>query len=352
VVPAGPVAAAAMAVERTAVVGQLPTTHDTVETPLSPVGAHGGGGSATPPAQAASKRSKRRKGGWIAFIVVLLLAIGAAMGGWWYGVGRFESTPNVVSLTQAAAKSQIEKAGLTFQVSSAAYSEKIAAGHVVSTDPGAGDRVERGGIVRAVISKGPERHDVPDVQGKTESVAITAIKAAALEVATPTRTWSATVSRGDVIRVTPPAGTPLKRDAKVQLVISRGPKPIRIVDYTGQSANTAQTELSDLGFTVRTRETYNDKVAAGLVIRQSPKSGQGPAGTVIRLVASRGPHLVKVPNVDAYGVSEAQQALTAAGFKVEVTNHQPYFGLGFVVGQTPAAGKMAPYGSTVVIEIV
>ncbi len=344
-----------LAVDHTAVVGQPNGAHDTVETPAGPPqrpGARGSHGPLGPTAPAAPGRPKRKKGGWIALIVVLLLAVGAAMGGWWYGVGRFKSTPNVVSLTQAAARTQIEKAGLTLQVSSSAYSEKIAPGHVVSTDPGAGDRVERGGVVKAVISKGPERHDVPDVQGKSESVAITAIKAASLEVATPQRAWSSTVGKGEVISVTPSAGTPLKRDAKVQLVVSRGPKPIRIVDYTGESASKAESELSGLGFTVRVRDTYNDNVADGLVIRQSPKSGQGPAGTVIRLVASKGPHLVKVPDVDAFGVSEAQKTLTEAGFKVEVTNHQPYFGLGFVVGQSPGAGVMAPYGSTVTIEIV
>ena len=66
---------------------------------------------------------------------MLLLAAGAAMAGWWYGVGRFTSTPDVVSLSQDAAKEQIEDAGLTFKVGSSAYSEKVPAGRVVSTDP-------------------------------------------------------------------------------------------------------------------------------------------------------------------------------------------------------------------------
>ncbi len=346
---------AAVAVDRTAVVGQSTRTNDTIETPTAPPvppDARGTGSPLEPPAAATPARPRRRKGGLIAFVLVLLLAAAAAMGGWWYGVGRFKSTPDVISLTQSAAQAQVAKAGLTFQVSSSAYSEKIAAGHVLSTDPGPGDRVVRGGVVKAVISKGPERHDVPDVLGEREPVAIAAIKAASLTPAEPKRVWSETVDKGDVISVTPTAGTPVKRATDVQLVVSRGPKPIRIVDYTGQSASQAQTELSDLGFKVRTRETYNDNVAKGLVIRQSPKSGQGPAGTVIRLVASKGPHLVKVPDVDAYGVSEAETALKGAGFTVEVTQNQPYFGLGFVVSQSPSAGQLAPFGSTVTIEIV
>ncbi len=35
-----------------------------------------------------------------------------------------------------------------------------------------------------------------------------------------------------------------------------------------------------------------------------------------------------------------------------MTNYEPYFGLGFVVGQSPDGGDMAPFGSTVEITIV
>ena len=66
---------------------------------------------------------------------------------------------------------------------------------------------------------------------------------------------------------------------------------------------------------------------------------------------SNGPHLVEVPDVDLFGVDAAQQALEEAGFEVEVEHNQPYFGLGYVVGQSPGANDMAPYQSRVVVYI-
>ena len=350
--------------DRTLVVGmppQQPREHDTVESPASDprrVGLHpnepqapgtyGGSGrpTGTPP-----RRPKRKKSGWIAFFVVLLLAAGAAMAGWWYGVGRFTSTPDVVSLSQDAAKEQIEDAGLTFKVGSSAYSEKVPAGRVVSTDPGPGDDVVRGGTVTATISKGPERHDVPNLEGKSESEAITAIRAASLTVAPPQRQWSESVKRGDVISFTPPAGKSVKADTPVHLVISKGPRPITIVDWTGKDADDARASLSEAGFEVTTTDEYNDDVAQGVVISQTPHSGSGHADDTIKLVVSKGPHLVEVPDVDLFGVDAAQQALEEAGFEVEVEHNQPYFGLGYVVGQSPGANDMAPYQSRVVVYI-
>ncbi len=349
--------------DHTLVVGAAPS-HDTLETPASaprPVGArpstdgapssHGPGPEGQGPG-GPSKPAKRKKGGWIAFFVVLLLAAAAAMGGWWFGVGRFTPTPDVISLSQESARTQVEQAGLTFKVASATYSENVPPGNVVSTDPGAGDKVERGGTVTAVVSKGPERHDVPDLKGTSESEAITAINAASLTVATPQRRWSKTVDRGVVISATPKAGTSLRPEAAVRLVISKGPKPIPIVNWTGKDADEAQAALTDLGFDVSRDEQYNDNVAARLVITQTPRGGRGYAGEAVKLVVSKGPHLVEVPDVTDFGTDEAQQALAKAGFEVTVEHYQPYFGLGFVVAQSPNGGDMAPYRSTITIQIV
>jgi serine/threonine-protein kinase len=317
----------------------------------------GSGGHAVGPATSATvtapppKRPRRKKGGWIAFLLILLLAAGAALGGWWYGVGRFKETPDVISLSQQAAKTRVENAGLTFAVASAAYSEKVPPGHVISTDPGAGDNVERGGTVTAVISKGPERHDVPDLAGKTESEAITAINAASLTVATPQRRWSETVDKGVVISFTPKAGTSLKRAAPVHLVVSKGPRPIRIGNWTGKSGDDAEAALKEAGFDVSRTDEYNDTVAAGSVISQTPHAGRGYSGDEIRLVVSRGPHLVEVPDVTSYGVEAAQEKLTEAGFRVTVLHNEPYFGLGFVVNQSPGGGDMAPYQSMIKVYI-
>jgi serine/threonine-protein kinase len=89
------------------------------------------------------------------------------------------------------------------------------------------------------------------------------------------------------------------------------------------------------------------------VVTQRPSAGTGHRGDQVRLVVSLGPRLVAVPDVDSYGVEAAKAALVEAGFRVEVDTYEiASFGLGFVVEQQPAAGAMAPLGSTVTVYLV
>jgi eukaryotic-like serine/threonine-protein kinase len=297
---------------------------------------------------------RRSRAGWIAFLVVIVLAATAGVVGWYYGAGRFQSTPDVIGMSQPAAAAKLESSHLSLEVTGTAYSEKIPAGELISTDPGPGNNVARGGTVHAVISKGPERHDVPDVGTMTWSQAVAAIRARFLTVASPpTRVWSNAVDAGTVVSFTPHAGTPLQRGGVVHLVVSRGPKPIPIPSFVGKNADQARTALKALGFVVGYPvEVYNDHIAAGLVISQTPHSGTGTHGDRIRLVISKGPHLVQVPDVYHQGTAAASQSLKAAGFRVKVEPYSPSFGLGFVEDQSPNGGEMQPLGSVVTIYIV
>jgi serine/threonine-protein kinase len=295
-------------------------------------------------------RPPSRRRGWIALLVVLLLAIGAGAGGWWYGVGRFQSTPDVVGLSQTAAQSKVEDAGLTFKIADTAYSETVAAGNVISTDPGAGDKVEKNGTVTAVVSRGPERHDVPKLDGMSEADARAALEASHLKAKVDYR-YNKNVAEGNVVSSDPAAGRLLKRDAVVTLVVSKGPKPVEISDFAGQRAKDVVHQLEDAGLTVQRHYHYDDDVAKGLVVKTTPSDGTLFAGDAIDVYVSKGPHLVQVPNVHFFGVDAAVEALTEAGFVVDKQPADPNYGLGFVVGQDPDGGAMAPYGSTVTIYI-
>jgi eukaryotic-like serine/threonine-protein kinase len=292
-----------------------------------------------------------RRRGWIALLVVLLLAVGAGAVGWWYGIGRFQSTPNVIGLTQIGAQSKIEEAGLTFKIADTAYSETVKAGNVISTDPGAGDNVEKSGTVNVVVSRGPERHNVPTLDGMSEEDARAAIESASLKVGTVDYRYDNDVPEGDLVSYSPDSGKPLKRDAPVSMVVSKGPHPVDISDFSGQRAKDVVHQLEDAGLTVNRHYHYDDNVAKGLIIETNPSDGTLFAGNSIDVYVSRGPHLVEVPNVHFFGVDSAVDALTTAGFEVDKQDANPNYGLGFVVGQNPDAGTMAPYGSTVTIFI-
>ncbi|WP_030482327.1 Stk1 family PASTA domain-containing Ser/Thr kinase [Nocardioides aequoreus] len=306
---------------------------------------------ATRPGTPGPARPRRSRRGPVALLLVLLLAAGAGVAGWWFGVARYTDTPAVLGMTQAAAEQRLDAAGLSLDVGDPAYSETVERGLVISSDPAPGDRVLDAGTVDVVLSLGPERYDVPDLAGSSVDDAQQALLDTNLTYGGSTERFHEEVPEGEVITTDPRPGTELKRDAAVDLVVSRGPEPIEIPDLTGRDADRAAQALGERGFEVDTSEEHSDSVAEGRVISQSPDSGTGVRGDTVELVVSLGPVMVDVPRVIGMGVDAAVAELEAAGFQVERQRSNVYIGVQYVVSQSPSGGS-ARKGSTVTIGIV
>ena len=288
---------------------------------------------------------QRRRRGPIALLIILVLAAVLAGAGWYYGLGPGSdvNTPSLLNLTYAQAKARAAKADLSVKVVSHAYDEVVAVGAVVGTDPKPNTGINKNGQIGLTLSKGPERHDVPGLTGKTADEAGQILADNHLKVGSPTQAYNDEVAQGSVIETVPPEGTPLKRNAAVGLVISKGVQPVDVPDVTGKSLDDAKGALTDAGLRGKVAsQKYDDQVADGDVISQTPPSGQAPKNSVVGLVVSKGPPLVAVPDVVGRSIGDAIAALHAAGFKTSA------FGPGFgtVRGQVPRGGT-APKGSTV-----
>jgi serine/threonine-protein kinase len=284
---------------------------------------------------------------------VLVTALGASA--WWFGWARYTSTPAVLGMSQGAAVDELEAAGLEVEVGEPAYSETVPAGKVLSTDPGAGERVLDGGTVTLTMSLGKERYDVPKLRGMTEDQAQDALAELKLDFGDSTGRWSTTVPEGRVIRSDPPVGTTLRPGSIVDLVVSKGPQPVELRDWVGRSADQAQAWLEARGITVDASQTeHSDTVAEGDVISMDPAGGsQVHEGDTVTLVVSSGPELVAVPDgLRGSGVDAAKQALEDLGFEVEVRNADGYLGLGYVWSVDPESGTEVPAGSTITLSII
>jgi serine/threonine-protein kinase len=298
-------------------------------------------------------RSRRSRRGPVLLVLVLLLAVGAGVGGWWFGAGRYVTTPGVVNLSARAADARLQAAGLQLDVAGRAYSETVPAGSVVRTDPAGGEHVVRHGTVTATLSRGPERHDVPRLRGRSLDAAQAALRSTRLSYGQATYAFSEQVAKGSVLRSDPRAGTTLRRDAAVDLVVSRGPHPVKVPDLTGGSAEEAGRTLRTLHLQVKVSRENSDEVDKGDVISQRPASGGKLfRGDTVRLVVSKGPVLVTVPEVRRMSASEATSKLEDAGFSVQVVRTEVYIGLGLVVKESPGSGERAPRGSTIVLSVV
>jgi serine/threonine-protein kinase len=295
----------------------------------------------------------RRRGPWPWIWAAIGVAVIAGLASWWFlaGPGSPTVVPPTTSLTFAQAETKLAGAHLgADRIDS--FDESVPNGVVMSTDPGAGAKVRRGTDVKVTVSKGPERYAVPDVVGKSLAEARDQIVANKLAVGTSKEAFDEKVAAGLVVGVDPKVGASLKRGAKVNLVVSKGRQPIPVTDFTNKPAAEAVDALSRAGLTVDATEQANsDTVAKGNVISQSPAGGTLFRGDTVKLVVSKGPVLVPVPDVQGKQEAEAKQILETAGFKVEI---QRFMGgiFGTVRSQSPGANSQQPKGSTVKLVVV
>lgn len=303
-------------------------------------------------AQQRQRQRRQRRRGWIALFLVLILTAIAAATGWYFTNGRFTTAPPLTSMSQDEAMTSARTAGL-YVTFSADFSETVPSGKVISTDPAAGSEILRGGEMTAVISKGPERFPAPKLIGLSEAAAKAALTEANLAVGKIALRFHEKVAKDTVINASEDQGAKLKKNTRVDLVVSKGPEPIKIKNYVKKSAKDAKSQLMKAGFTVTTTTNHSDKIAAGLVISQTPNEGSGMRGDKIELVESLGPELVVVPFVKAMGVKAATETLQSKGFKVKTARSSAlYLGVGFVASTDPKAGTKAPKGSTITLYLV
>lgn len=298
------------------------------------------------------RRAARRRRGLVALLLVLLLATGALLTAWYLTEGRFTVAPPLTTLTQDQAQVQAQQAGLQIEFNQA-FSESVSPGVVISTDPGAGTKIINGGQIEAVISKGPERFVAPKTVGLSRDAAESALIGANLSLGTVSQTWHEEIKKNVVVKASAEPGSKLKKHTEVDLVVSKGPKPIKIVSYTGKSTEQAKASLVKAGFLVKIKTAHSDSVPKGSVIKQTPAKGEAFKGDTITLTDSRGPVMVTVPNVTRWGTKDATKTMEQAGFKVVVKPVAVNFiGIGYVVYTNPGKATQAPKGSTITLYVV
>ena len=263
----------------------------------------------------ASKRVRRNRK------VAIILAIALGIGGWYtlVGPGSRVVVPSVVGGTYEQALSTLTPLGLTTVILEKRFDEDIAKGAIIETSPPGGGRVDSGGEVKLIVSKGPERYIIPSVTGLTPEAATTALEKFPLIVGANTEVFNKEIPKGFVISASPVSGTEVKRDTPVSLVISKGVETVALVSYSGKSGEQALNELNDLGFNVESTYAFNERVLSGVVISQTPTGVDvAPKGSTVVLVISKGSQYVFIPNVFSLDQIKATQALQDLQLKVVV----------------------------------
>ena len=197
--------------------------------------------------------------------------------------------------------------------------------------------------------------EVPPLLSKTEAQAKDRLEDAGLEVGKVERAYSDTFDRGTVISSDPKSGARIRHNDSVGLVLSLGPKTVKVPDLQGYPLDKARSELKEIGLEpgVVNRE-FNDDVTRGSVISSVPGTGtKVRSGSAIELTVSKGSP-VDVPDVTGERPADARAELEEAGLKVRIapTRVNSEFDAGQVAQQSPAAGgKPAAEGDTVTLTL-
>lgn len=183
---------------------------------------------------------------------------------------------------------------------------------------------------------------IPATAGLPQPEAQAAVAGAGLTVQF-VREFSDTVPAGVSTRSDPAAGTRLDRGTTVIVYLSQGPRLFDAPALAGRTRDEALRLLADAGLSAGAiTEAYDAKAAAGRVMSQSVSAGTGlRRGGAVDFVLSRGPEPADLPAVTGRPLTEVQQQLTQAGFKVGVTEqYSSTVPRGTVIAQSPAAGQV------------
>lgn len=146
---------------------------------------------------------------------------------------RESQLPSVWGMSPEDAEKAITDAGYVAKRGSDVYSDKTEEGKVSYTEPKQGENVPAGSTVTYYVSKGPELIAVPDLLGKTQKQAKSALVKVGLTLGNVSSTYSDNYSKNRVCIQSKSNGTKVEKGTTVDITLSLGPEPTYTYKMSG-----------------------------------------------------------------------------------------------------------------------
>jgi serine/threonine-protein kinase len=191
------------------------------------------------------------------------------------------------------------------------------------------------GFRRSIVGRSVS---VPDLTGKTPDEALRAALDAGLQIEQQDgrARYDDKVARGKVLLQQPEPGSLAKPAQAIRVVLSLGPRELRVPDLTGLAPRAAALKLSRESLELGPVSWYRDPAAP------PEPDAPGKRGETIRVLMSRGPADVRILMPDFVGKdAQAVKAhLEKFGFRVGSARFEAYDGVApdTVLKQFPPAG--------------
>jgi beta-lactam-binding protein with PASTA domain len=121
------------------------------------------------------------------------------------------------------------------------------------------------------------------------------------------------------LKQTPSAGTMVKENAEITLVVNSGGKNVTVPDVTNKTQDEATAELKQYNLTAEMVPVADEEVEEGKIVKTDPIAGsEVKEGSAVKVYISTGPveKKVSVPSVINKTLDDATAALESAGLTV------------------------------------
>lgn len=191
---------------------------------------------------------------------------------------------------------------------------------------------------------------VPNVVGKQEKIAEEMILSKNLKVDI-SEVANSDIPVGEVISTMPAAGTEVKEQRTIRLIVSRGSREFKMPKLTGINLEKAQTRLSALGVSINTITNKEDySLPDGIILEQEPAAdAKIDSSTKITLVVNtKSLKEVKMPKIEGLSLDEANKLL--AKDHIQILINGDHDGKSLITEQNPQAGQTVKQGSSVTVN--
>ncbi len=289
---------------------------------------------------------QKRRGLSLAIATVLVILLGSGAG-WWLssGPGGLSAIPDLTSRTVDDARLALEVFGAEIDIQNE-NSSTVAAGLVMSTEPGAGSMYFFGPI-KLLVSAGPKLVAVPNLVGLDVASASAKLLTSGFKVGTLS-SWFSEKPLGQVYDYLGLDGSPIPESSSVNLKVSLGSIPV----VAGLDQAIAVVAIEAVGLKIaEVGSEFSDTIAKGQVISLLPLTEPLGKGSEVKLLVSKGPNVIVMPKVIGETLSAAQNLLTSLGLNVIVDTNQlqSNWGISKVKRSSEVAGAQLRAGDQVTI---
>ncbi len=168
--------------------------------------------------------------------------------------------------------------------------------------------------------------------------------------------YSTEYGKGYIYDQSPKAGTKVKVNSTIKVKISTGQLTTRLPDFAEQEVSQVVALLTEWGIGCEQKQVFDEKVAAGCVVRTMPAAdAEVTAGEVVTVYVSLGKEDKQVPVPDLKGISIDDVKTLLDNYKLKVGkityDEESDEDAGVVVGQSPAADELISQNSEIDLTV-